>query len=91
MKAPLLTPKGLLIRALLLGAPFVLCQALGLREYTTLLSGTAYAGSELRCQALCVTYLVCYFLAVLGAPMLMIASGFLAVWERWPRRMSGTP
>ena len=83
MKAPLLSPKGLLLRAVLLAIPFALYQVLGIRDYTTLLSGTLHAGSLLRCQALCATYLVFYFMAVLGSPILLIAAALLAGWERW--------
>ena len=80
------TPRGLLLRAVLAVLIFAACHALGWREYTTLLSGTAYAGSWARCQALCAVYLVSYFMALLGAPILLLAAGLLAGWERLGRK-----
>ena len=75
----LLSPKGLLTRAALVGLVFLLCHAAGLREYTSVLSGTVPAGATRSVIALglAALYLFSYFAFVLLAPVMLLASPIL--------------
>jgi len=90
--AGLMSPGGLLIRALVIGVVFLVCHALGWREHTTFLSGTAksaetgFGVSTL----LGVLYLVAYFGVVLVAPILVLAALFLAGARRLRERYWAT-
>jgi len=73
-----------LMRALALGALFLVAHLAGLREYTTFLSGTA-ANPEagLRWSSfLGMVYIVLYLGFVVAAPILILAAGLLAVGKR---------
>ena len=84
-RAPVLSPKGLILRGALLALIFTICEAAGLREHTTFISGTpTEAGGSVNASAILgVIYLAAYFGFVLVTPILMIAAGLLAVWEKW--------
>jgi hypothetical protein len=76
MSALRLARLGLILLAL-----FAIAHALGMRDDTSFLSGTAGGGdvSWEASVAMGTTYLVLYFAAVLAAPTLLIASALLAV------------
>ena len=78
------TPSGLLIRAAILVLLYTIAQLLGLRSYTSLLTGMMpTAGGHLGLAAcLAVTYIILYLLAVVVAPILTISAALLALWNR---------
>jgi len=80
LKAPLFSPAGLLLRAALLAASFAVCHALGFREYTTILCGTAPAGTSVASwQSIAgVLYIFFYFGFVLGAPIMLLSAALFA-------------
>lgn len=75
-RAPTFSPLGFLVRGLLLVCFFVICESLGWREYTAILSGTSPTGAPLDSTMSLIgcTYFVAYSLVVLVAPVLMIAA-----------------
>ena len=75
----LFTAKGLAIRAAIIGVVFLLCHAAGLREYTTVLSGTSPTGNaaDKFSLALAVLYALSYFGLVLVVPILLLAAAML--------------
>jgi TRAP-type C4-dicarboxylate transport system permease small subunit len=81
--SPLLSPRGLLLRALVVLAVFIALHLAGLREYTSIFSGTSPtdtipgAGD----RALGLIYALFYLLAVVAVPVTVIAAAllFLAV------------
>lgn len=72
------------IRALVLVGLFLVAHALGLREYTTFLSGTTDdAGTAIqRSEFYGVIYVLLYLGFVVGAPILLLAAGMLKAWQR---------
>jgi hypothetical protein len=87
-RAELFSPAGFVQRALVISALFLLVHLAGLREYTSILNGTVgpdsagWAGSAF----LGMTYIILYLAFVILAPMLILAAGLLAVWQRLIRR-----
>jgi hypothetical protein len=83
-KAPVLSPTGLIVRAIIIALTFVVCHGLGLREHTSFLSGTsASADTSLTASAvLGVTYIATYLGFVILTPILLIASGIQALLQR---------
>lgn len=82
----LFTPRGLLVRAVLLTA-ILLLHIFGLREYTCIFSGTSPTGGQppdLVTASLGATYAVLYLLVVLVVPIATLAAGFLLALQRWP-------
>jgi hypothetical protein len=79
------SPRYFLLRALMLGALFLIVHLAGLREYTAFLSGTPGAvGADMRTSALYGTiYIFFYFGAVLVAPTLVLAAGIVWGWQRF--------
>lgn len=80
------TAKGMALRALLLVVLFGVCEMLGWREYTCVLCGTSPTGRTIQELMLlrAALYLLAYFGCVLGAPVLLIGAGLLALGE-WKR------
>lgn len=84
-KAGTFTPMGFVFRALIIIVLYGTSELLGLREYTTFLSGTS-ANVNLSWQTaslLGVIHLLLYVGFILLAPVLLIAAGLLAAWNRW--------
>ncbi|HEY3322840.1 MAG TPA: hypothetical protein VGP72_20465 [Planctomycetota bacterium] len=75
--APVFSPQGMLLRALLLVFIFVLCHFLGWREYTTILCGISLSGNPGDAWASLkgVLYLLSWFGFILAAPILVISAG----------------
>ena len=82
------TARFFLMRAGAIGVLFLLAHLLGLREYTTFLSGTTGSpGVSLQLSACYgLVYLALYMGCMVLAPILVLAAGLLAVLER-----RGTP
>ena len=80
---PLFSPKGLLVRAGLIALFFLLCHAAGLREYTSIVSGTSPTGDvgDIFSVALAGLYLVAYVAAVLVAPIMLLASAIFTALQ----------
>jgi hypothetical protein len=82
-KAPLLSPEGLLVRAVAIAVLYGMSELFGLREYTTFISGTS-ANTGISPQTAAVLGLIHLFLYVgfiLVTPVLVIAAGLLSVWQ----------
>jgi hypothetical protein len=84
LRSRALSPVGLLLRALLIGLIFCICEGCGLRQHATFLSGTtAIPGANLHLSTfLGAIYLATYFAFVLLAPILVIAAVLLAGIDR---------
>jgi hypothetical protein len=81
-RAPLLSPKGFVLRASLLAVGFGICELAGLRDHTTFLSGTsASAGGYQASVVFGVTYIVAYLGLAVVVPILLLAALLLRSWE----------
>jgi hypothetical protein len=74
------SPRGLLLRAVILAAAFGVCHLAGLRRYACVLSGTSPTGrpGDLVAAGYGCAYVVLYFASVLVAPILIAAA---AIWS----------
>ena len=87
VRAGFLSPIGLVLRALLLAAVFVVCEAAGLREHTTFLSGTAASAGKWEASVVWgVIYILSYLGFVLLTPILLIAAAVLVAWQKLAKR-----
>ena len=87
IRAPLFSPPGLAVRALLLVVAFGLCELAGWREHTTFISGTV-TSADMGINASAtfgLIYMLAYFGFVLAAPILMIAAFVIFVFRRFFR------
>lgn len=83
-KAKVFSPRGFVARALILSVAFLAAHLAGLREYTSILNGTVgpdAAGREMS-AAFGLVYLVLYMAFVVLVPILLLAAGLLALWDR---------
>ncbi len=78
LKAPLFSPLGLLLRAAGITVVFAFFEAFGLREYTTILCGSAPTGGpgDGLAAIFALAYILFWFLFVLGVPVLTLGAGF---------------
>jgi hypothetical protein len=86
-RADLFSPKDFVRRAVVLTIIFLAVHLAGLREYTTILNGTA-ASVELgrgMCAFLGLAYLFAYLGVALLVPILLLAAAMLAGWKRLSR------
>lgn len=76
VRAPMFTPQGFVVRALLLTLIFLILELLGLRAYTCILCGSSPTGgaADSTLAILAVIYILSYFAAVLLVPILLIAA-----------------
>jgi hypothetical protein len=83
-KAPTFSPAGFLLRAILITMLYCASELLGLREYTTFLSGTSgNVNLGWRTASLLgLIHLLLYVGFILLVPILLITAGLLAVWKR---------
>ena len=84
VRAPFLSPLGLVARALLIVVLYGVCEFAGGREHTTFISGTATSvdagiGSSVTFG---LTYMLAYFGLILVAPIFLLAAGILTLWKR---------
>ncbi|MBI4026418.1 MAG: hypothetical protein HY360_15645 [Verrucomicrobia bacterium] len=84
-RAPVCSPKGFLLRAAALLLLFLIAHIAGWREHTSVLCGTATsaAGWDRVGGTLGMVYVLFYFGALLGAPILVLAAGILEVLARF--------
>jgi len=92
LRAPGFSPKGFVVRAAVLALVYALLSLAGLREYMSVLSLTYPEGSSREWSVICcMTYLVSYFLWILGVPILLLAAVLLQSlsWIQARRRKPG--
>jgi len=83
-KAGAFSPTAFVVRALIILVLFCISELVGLKEYTTFLSGTS-ANLNLSWQTgatLGLIHLLLYVAFILLAPVSLITAGLLAVWNR---------
>src|SRR5690349_6318389 len=85
--APILSPSGFVMRALLLAIIFAACELAGWREHTTFISDTATSAEAGVNSSVTfgLIYMLAYFGFVLIAPILVLAAGILFLWQRFHR------
>jgi hypothetical protein len=84
-KAETFSPAGFVLRAVMICVLFCASEILGLREYTTFLSGTS-GNVNLGWQTasfLGLIHLLLYVGFILLVPILLIAAGLLTAWNVW--------
>ena len=81
----LLSPADLLLKAAFIVVAFGICELAGLREHTTIISGTtASPGISPALSAVwAALYMVVYFALVVLVPILVFAAGLLFLANRW--------
>ena len=79
INVPVISPKGFLVRAAIIGTIFLLLYIAGLKEYTCVLCGTSPTGNvaDSWSAMLGVSYVLCYFAFIVLAPVLILAAGIL--------------
>jgi hypothetical protein len=92
-RAELFSPADLLQRAVVIGAVFFVVHLAGLREYTSVLNGTAGpdAADWASSTFFGVTYVIIYLTFVVLAPVLVLAAGLLVIWNRARNGRSDSP
>lgn len=91
--ADFLSPKDFVRHAVLLLLAFGVAHLLGLRAYTSVLSGTTGSlNTDPETAALLgVLYVLIYLGAVILVPTFCLAAGLLALWEKFRQRQGKTP
>ena len=87
-QAETFSPTAFVVRAIVVAILFCISELVGLREYTTFLSGTS-ANVNLGWQmasALGLIHLLLYVGFILLVPISLITAGLLAAWARWEGR-----
>ena len=82
------SPTAFVVRALTIALLYAVSELLGLREYTTFLSGTS-ANLNMTWQTaslLGLIHLLLYVAFILLAPIFLITAGLLAAWKGWLAR-----
>lgn len=87
-RAEFFSPRGFVLRAILIGIAFLIVHLAGLREYTSILNGTVGPGSANRelSVVLGVLYVAAYLGTVVLVPILLLGAGILQLWLRGGRR-----
>ena len=85
VKAPFFSSRGMFARSLGLVIFFFALHAVGLREYTSFISGTTPTGdpSHIWIDLAGITYFSAYSLALLIAPVFMLAAVILKATNHW--------
>lgn len=79
------SPVGFFRRALILLVLYFLCHVAGLREFTSIVSGSSPSGgrADAVAGALGAVYVVAYLIVVFIVPVLVIASGLFWAAQFW--------
>ena len=80
---PLVSPRSFVVLAVVIAVLFGVAHAAGLREHTSILSGTDHAAGS---ATLGLLYALLYFAFVLGAPILILAAAIFWALSRLARR-----
>jgi hypothetical protein len=85
-QADFFSPRGFLVRALVISAAFLAVHLSGLRDYTSVLNGTvgSTSASWKTSAYFGLGYLVIYLAFVLLVPVLILAAGILTIWQHRP-------
>jgi hypothetical protein len=86
-KADAFSPTAFVARAAIIAACYCLSELIGLREYTTFLSGTS-ANLNVSWQTaatLGLIHLLLYVAFILLVPVSLITAGLLMLWNKWTR------
>lgn len=93
-RAEAFSPTAFVVRAIVIALFFCVSELLGLKEYTTFLSGTS-ANLNVSWQTaatLGLIHLLLYVGFILLVPIFLITAGLLFIWNRWIlRQQSGEP
>jgi hypothetical protein len=92
-RAPLFSPRGLLLRAGVLAALFLACHLAGWREHTSILCGTAFTANvtDRYSQWFGMVYVVLYLGSVIVVPILILAAGLITLINRvWRAKSAST-
>ncbi len=94
-KADAFSPTAFVARAIIIAACYFLSELVGLREYTTFLSGTS-ANLNMSWQTaatLGLIHLLLYVAFILLVPVSLITAGLLLLWDKWsqPNRAMDQP
>ncbi len=83
--APLCSPAGLLLRAVVILMVYAVLELAGDRAFTSILCGTPPSDAipYRRAHIMGVSYVLVYFGALLVAPTLLLAAGILVLVNRW--------
>ena len=87
-KADAFSPTAFVVRAMIIAVLFCVSELVGLREYTTFLSGTS-ANLNVSWQTaatLGLIHLLLYVAFILLVPVSLITAGLLIAWNRWAGR-----
>ena len=82
-RAPFLSRKDLVHRALFISVAFAVVQGTGLREFTSVLNGTV-GSTELgwtMSAFLGILYVALYLAFVVFVPVLLLAAGLITLWQ----------
>lgn len=82
LRGPAFSPHGLLTRAVIITLAYLVAHCAGLREYTTIISGTSPTGvpNQAFPALLGILYVLLYMGFVVVVPILIIAALFFAGW-----------
>ena len=87
-KAGAFSPTAFVVRAIIIALLFCMSELLGLKEYTTFLSGTS-ANLTMTWQTaatLGLIHLLLYVAFILLVPVSLITAGLLVAWNKWTAR-----
>ena len=87
-KAGAFSPTAFVVRAIIIAVCFCVSELLGLKEYTTFLSGTS-ANLTMTWQTaatLGLIHLLLYVAFILLVPVSLITAGLLIAWNQWTGR-----
>lgn len=78
------SPLGLALRGCVVALPFLVLHAIGAREATSILSGTPPDDGPIGAGDAWMggAYVLAWFVAILAGPILALAGGLLAIWDR---------
>jgi hypothetical protein len=92
LSGKLFSPAGFLFRAVILAVIFLIMELLGLRTYTSVLSGASPSGmvGDKISAVLGWLYIIFYFGFVVLTPILLLASLMFWLFVRWDQRLQGS-
>jgi hypothetical protein len=84
-KAGTFSPTAFVVRAIIIAVCFCVSELLGLKEYTTFLSGTSanLTMSWQMAATLGLIHLLLYVAFILLVPVSLITAGLLIAWNKW--------
>ena len=85
IQSPTISPQGFIVWGVTFVLIWAVTELFGMRSYATVISGNVPVSglSEGRALLIGTMYVIVYFLAVLGSPILLIGAAILALLDRW--------